>query len=162
MTVTPTTDDTTPPSAPGNLTVSDIKSNAATFHWTAATDNVGVVRYEINRGGNILKVVDGNTLSATVDTLTANTAYDISVGAFDAAGNASQQSNVVTFTTPGSGDTQPPSVPGTCTRPVRARTASRSPGTPRPTTAAASPGTTRTRVRRKSRRPAHSPRRSPG
>ncbi|WP_328998182.1 PQQ-dependent sugar dehydrogenase [Kribbella sp. NBC_00709] len=112
LTVTPTTDDTTPPSAPGNLTVSDIKSNAATFHWTAATDNVGVVRYEINRGGNVLKVVDGNTLSATVDTLTANTAYDISVGAFDAAGNASQQSNVVTFTTPGSGDTQPPSVPG--------------------------------------------------
>jgi glucose/arabinose dehydrogenase len=51
-------------------------------------------------------------LSATVDTLTANTAYDISVGAFDAAGNASQQSNVVTFTTPGSGDTQPPTVPG--------------------------------------------------
>ncbi|MFI5693467.1 PQQ-dependent sugar dehydrogenase [Kribbella sp. NPDC051586] len=112
LTVTPTTDDTTPPSAPGNLTVSDLKSNAATFHWTAATDNVGVVRYEINRGGNVLKVVDGNTLSATVDTLTANTSYDISVGAFDAAGNASQQSNVVTFTTPGSGDTQPPSVPG--------------------------------------------------
>ncbi|MEV0794350.1 PQQ-dependent sugar dehydrogenase [Kribbella sp. NPDC050459] len=112
LTVTPTTDDTTPPSAPGNLTVSDIKSNAATFHWTAATDTVGVVRYEINRGGNVLKVVDGNTLSATVDTLTANTAYDISVGAFDAAGNASQQSNVVTFTTPGSGDAQPPTAPG--------------------------------------------------
>ncbi|TCC38658.1 PQQ-dependent sugar dehydrogenase [Kribbella speibonae] len=112
LTVTPTTDDTTPPSAPAGLTVSDIKSNAATFHWTAATDEVGVVRYEINRGGNVLKVVDGNTLSATVDTLTANTAYDISVGAFDAAGNASQQSNVVTFTTPGSGDTQPPTVPG--------------------------------------------------
>ncbi|HZX02858.1 PQQ-dependent sugar dehydrogenase [Kribbella sp.] len=112
LTVTPTTDDSTPPSPPGNLTVSDLKPNAATFHWTAATDNVGVVRYEINRGGNVLKVVDGNTLSATVDTLTANTAYDISVGAFDAAGNASQQSNVVTFTTPGSGDTQPPTVPG--------------------------------------------------
>jgi glucose/arabinose dehydrogenase len=112
LTVTPTTDDTTPPSAPGNLTVSNIKSNAATFTWTAATDNVGVVRYEINRGGNVLKVVDGNTLTGTVDTLTANTAYDISVGAFDAAGNASQQSNVVTFTTPGSGDTQPPTVPG--------------------------------------------------
>ncbi|MEU4197997.1 PQQ-dependent sugar dehydrogenase [Kribbella sp. NPDC026611] len=112
LTVTPTNDDTTPPSAPGNLAVSNIKSNAATFTWTAATDNVQVVRYEINRGGNVLKVVDGNTLSATVDTLTANTAYDVSVGAFDAAGNASQQSNVVTFTTPGSGDTQPPTPPG--------------------------------------------------
>jgi glucose/arabinose dehydrogenase len=112
LTVTPTSTDTTPPSAPSNLAVSNIKSNAATFTWTAATDNVGVVRYEINRGGNVLKVVDANTLSATVDTLTSNTAYDVSVGAFDAAGNASQQSNVVTFTTPTSGDTQPPTVPG--------------------------------------------------
>jgi len=66
-----------------------------------------VVRYEINRGGNVLKVVDANTLSATVDTLTSNTGYDVSVGAFDAAGNASQQSNVVTFTTPTSGATIP-------------------------------------------------------
>jgi len=71
-----------------------------------------VVRYEINRGGNVLKVVYSNTLSAAVDTLTATTSYDISVGAFDAAGNASQQSNVVTFTTPGSGDIEPPTVPG--------------------------------------------------
>ena len=31
---------------------------------------------------------------------------------FDAAGNASQQSNVVAFTTPPSGDTQPPTAPG--------------------------------------------------
>ncbi|MEV6415431.1 PQQ-dependent sugar dehydrogenase [Kribbella sp. NPDC051718] len=112
LTVTPTSDDVTPPSAPGNLAVSNIKSNAATFTWTAASDNVGVVRYEINRGGNVLKVVDANTLSATVDTLTSNTAYDVSVGAFDAAGNASQQSNVVAFTTPPSGDTQPPTAPG--------------------------------------------------
>jgi glucose/arabinose dehydrogenase len=112
LTVTPTNDDATPPSAPGNLAVSNIKSNAATFTWTAASDNVGVVRYEINRGGNVLKVVDANTLSATVDTLTSNTAYDVSVGAFDAAGNASQQSNVVAFTTPPSGDTQPPTAPG--------------------------------------------------
>ena len=112
LTVNPTNADTQPPSAPSNLAVSNIKSNAATFTWSAASDNVGVVRYEINRGGNVLKVVDGNTLSATVDTLTSNTSYDVSVGAFDAAGNASQQSNVVAFTTPPGGDTQPPSVPG--------------------------------------------------
>jgi glucose/arabinose dehydrogenase/phosphatidylethanolamine-binding protein (PEBP) family uncharacterized protein len=104
--------DPEPPTPPTNLAVSNIKSNAATFSWTAATDNVGVVRYEINKGGNILKTVDGNTTSASVDTLTANTTYDVSVGAFDAAGNASQQSNVVTFTTPSSGDTQPPTAPG--------------------------------------------------
>ncbi|WP_328996559.1 PQQ-dependent sugar dehydrogenase [Kribbella sp. NBC_01245] len=112
LTVNPTSTDTQPPTPPGNLVVSNIKSNAATFTWSAASDNVGVTRYEVNRGGNLLKVVDGTTLTATVDTLTPNTSYDISVGAVDAAGNASQQSNVVTFTTPPSTDTEPPTVPG--------------------------------------------------
>jgi glucose/arabinose dehydrogenase len=111
VTVTPNNVDTTPPSPPTNLVVSDITPTTAHFVWGAATDNTSVVRYEVNRGGNVLKTVDGKTLSATVDTLTPNTAYDISVGAFDAAGNASQQSNVVTFTTPPSDDHTPPSAP---------------------------------------------------
>ncbi|GAA3431235.1 PQQ-dependent sugar dehydrogenase [Kutzneria kofuensis] len=112
VTVTPNNVDTTPPTAPSNLVVSDITPTTAHFTWAAATDDTSVVRYEVNRGGNVLKTVDGKTLSATVDTLTPNTAYDISVGAFDAAGNASQQSNVVTFTTPPSDDHTPPSAPG--------------------------------------------------
>jgi len=112
VTVTPNNVDTTPPTPPTNLVVSDLTPTTAHFTWGAATDNTSVVRYEINRGGNVLKTVDGKTLSATVDTLTPNTAYDISVGAFDAAGNASQQSNVVTFTTPPSDDHTPPSAPG--------------------------------------------------
>jgi glucose/arabinose dehydrogenase len=104
--------DSEAPAPPSNLEASTILPTAATFTWTAATDNVGVVRYEVNRGGNTLKTVDGNTTSATVTNLTPNTAYDISVGAFDAAGNPSQQSNVVTFTTPPSNDSTPPTVPG--------------------------------------------------
>lgn len=104
--------DSEPPSAPKNLTMSNLKPTAATFTRQAATDNVKVTRYEINRGGNTLKMVDGDTLSATVDGLTANTDYDVSVGAFGAAGNASQQSNVVQFKTPPSNDTEPPTVPG--------------------------------------------------
>jgi len=111
LTVTPNNVDTTPPTPPSNLVVSDITPTTAHFAWAAATDDTSVVRYEVNRGGNVLKTVDGKTLSATVDTLTPNTAYDISVGAFDAAGNASQQSNVVTFTTPPSNDHTPPSAP---------------------------------------------------
>ncbi len=100
------------PTPPKNLTAKDITARTATFTWEAATDNVGVVRYDVMRGGNVLKSVDGNTLTTSVDNLTPNTAYDISVGAFDAAGNPSQQSNVVQFTTPPSGDTTPPTVPG--------------------------------------------------
>ena len=112
VSVTPNNVDTTPPTPPTGLAVSNVTPTTATFTWGAATDDTSVVRYEINRGGNVLKVVDGKTLSATVDTLTPNTAYDISVGAFDAAGNASQQSNVVDFTTPPSNDHTPPSAPG--------------------------------------------------
>ncbi|AHH96314.1 PQQ-dependent sugar dehydrogenase [Kutzneria albida] len=112
LTVTTGSGDSTPPTAPRNLVVSDIGPNSATFTWQAATDDTGVVRYEVNRGGNVLKTVDGATLTTTVTTLTPNTAYDISVGAFDAAGNASQQSNVVQFTTPPSNDKTPPSAPG--------------------------------------------------
>lgn len=100
------------PTPPKNLAAKDVKARSATFTWEAATDNVGVVRYDVMRGGNVLKSVDGNTLTTTVDNLQPNTAYDISVGAFDAAGNPSQQSNVVQFTTPSSGDTTPPTVPG--------------------------------------------------
>lgn len=107
--------DTQPPTPPTNLALSNLLPTAATFSWQAATDNVGIVRYEINKGGNVLKTVDGKTLSATVDNLTPNTAYDVSVGAYDAAGNPSQQSNVVTFTTPKSNDTTPPSVPANLT-----------------------------------------------
>jgi len=104
--------DSQPPTPPTNFQASNIRPTAADFSWTAATDNVGIVRYEINRGGNVLKSVDGNTTSATVDNLTPNTSYDISVLAYDAAGNPSQPSNVVGVTTPPSNDTTPPSVPG--------------------------------------------------
>ncbi len=104
--------DTEPPTPPKNFQASNIRPTAADFRWDAATDNVGVTRYEINRGGNTLKVVDGKTTSATVDQLTPNTSYDISVIAYDAAGNPSQPSNVVGVKTPPSDDKTPPSVPG--------------------------------------------------
>ncbi|WP_020658144.1 PQQ-dependent sugar dehydrogenase [Amycolatopsis benzoatilytica] len=104
--------DTEPPTPPKNFTVSNIRPTAADFRWDPATDNVGVTRYEINRGGNTLKVVDGKTTSATVDSLTPNTSYDISVIAYDAAGNPSQPSNVLAVKTPPSNDKTPPTVPG--------------------------------------------------
>ena len=104
--------DTQPPTPPKNFQVSNIRPTAADFRWEPATDNVGVVRYEINRGGNILKTVSGDATSATVDTLTPNTSYDISVIAYDAAGNPSQPSNVLSVKTPPSNDKTPPTVPG--------------------------------------------------
>ncbi|AMM20415.1 hypothetical protein AX769_09960 [Frondihabitans sp. PAMC 28766] len=56
--------------------------------WTPATDNVGVTKYVIHNGsGQTGLTVDGDTTSATLTGLKADTSYTISVYAYDAAGN---------------------------------------------------------------------------
>src|SRR5215831_3465295 len=46
---TPASTDTTPPSAPGTLAASPIGSGEIDLTWGAATDNVGVTGYRIDR-----------------------------------------------------------------------------------------------------------------
>ncbi|MEV0131581.1 PQQ-dependent sugar dehydrogenase [Dactylosporangium sp. NPDC050688] len=104
--------DSQPPTAPGNLrVVGVVRPTGVDLAWNAATDNVGVSRYVVYNGGNVLTEVGGNILTATL-TLQPNTAYVFSVLAYDAAGNPSQGSNNLAVTTPPSTDTQPPSTPG--------------------------------------------------
>lgn len=83
--------------------------------WDAATDNVGVVGYNVFRsavsggpyGGQI--ATTGNL--AYSDTTVANsTTYYYVVQAYDAAGNVSPYSNEIDATTPSAGDTTPPTV----------------------------------------------------
>jgi YD repeat-containing protein len=84
--VSVTTPDTVPPSAPGAPTFSGISGLNATASWTAATDNVGVTgyRYSLN-GGAWINV--GNVLSAQLTGLSLATTYTVQVQAGDAAGN---------------------------------------------------------------------------
>jgi chitodextrinase len=89
--------DVTPPSAPGNLTVTGHTSTSASLSWTAATDNVGVTGYQVRRGGTVVATVSGTTFTNTG--LNPSTAYSYSVVATDAAGNLSAASNTVTVTT---------------------------------------------------------------
>ncbi len=93
--------DTQPPSAPTNLTASNVTETSTDLSWTASTDNVGVTGYEIFESGSSIGTVTGT--SASITGLTANTSYSFNVRAFDAAGNNSAMSNIANVTTSGSG-----------------------------------------------------------
>lgn len=97
--ITGTTADTQAPTAPTNLTVSNIAQTSATLSWTASTDNVGVTGYDVYQGTTNIGTV--STTSSNITGLTASTSYTFSVRAKDAAGNVSASSNAVSFTTTG-------------------------------------------------------------
>ncbi|HCR76933.1 MAG TPA: endonuclease I, partial [Chryseobacterium sp.] len=79
--------DTQAPTAPTNLATSNPTSNTISLSWTASTDNIGVVGYEIYKDGVLYATVTGTT--ATVSGLNPSTTYNFYVIAKDAAGNAS-------------------------------------------------------------------------
>src|SRR5581483_3616327 len=103
--------DTQPPTTPGNVHATNIGSTNVTLAWTASTDNVGVVAYDIYNDGNLLTSAPGNVTSYVVNGLTPNTTYRLSLDARDGAGNVSIGSSQVTVTTTSSGDTTPPTAP---------------------------------------------------
>jgi chitodextrinase len=92
-----TPSDTTLPSTPGDLLASAISPNRINLSWTIATDNIGVIGYNIYR--NNLLVATSSTNSFANTGLTASTSYTFYVKAYDAAGNVSAQSNIVSATT---------------------------------------------------------------
>src|SRR5207244_920038 len=90
--------DTTPPTAPTNLTVaSPVTGNPKrklNLAWTASTDNVGVTGYQIWRATNVagpFSQINTTTGTSYLDTgLVTGTTYTYYVKAFDAAGNVSE------------------------------------------------------------------------
>jgi hypothetical protein len=89
--------DTTPPSAPSNLTAVSTLRRRATLTWSASTDNVAVAGYTVWRStalaGPYAQVVTVNALTYTNSGLTSGTTYYFYVTASDAAGNVSPASN---------------------------------------------------------------------
>lgn len=109
-TVTVKNGDTAAPSAPGNLKATASAYNKVSLTWTASTDNIAVASYTIFRNGATLGTATGTSYQ---DTTTApQTTYSYKVVAYDAANNASPDSNTVSVVTPSVPDTQAPSVPG--------------------------------------------------
>lgn len=81
--------DTEAPTAPSNVEVSNITAVTATVSWGASTDNLGVVKYEVYNGMTLLASATEET-KAELKNLTAGTAYNLSVYAYDEAGNKSE------------------------------------------------------------------------
>ncbi len=103
--------DTQAPTTPGNVHATHIGSTSVTLAWTASTDNVGVVAYDIYTDGNLLTTAPGTSTSFTINGLTPNTTYRLSLDARDAASNVSIGSNQAVVTTTASGDTTAPTAP---------------------------------------------------
>lgn len=89
--------DTQAPSVPGGLQVTGTTAGSASLSWTASTDNVGVVGYDLLRDGIVVATATGT--GYTDGGLAPSTAYDYAVKAKDAAGNASGSSAAVRATT---------------------------------------------------------------
>jgi chitodextrinase len=107
--------DTTPPSTVAGLIATVISGTQINLSWTAATDNIAVTGYRVERCQTIgcttfaqIATPSGTTFSDTG--LAAATSYSYRVKAVDAAGNVSvAYSNVAAATTVA--DTTPPTDP---------------------------------------------------
>jgi chitodextrinase len=94
---TQTAADTSAPSTPTNVSATANSSTQITLSWRASNDNIGVVGYNIYRGGT--KVATSQSTSYVNSGLTAGTLYSYAVSAYDAAGNTSALSGAASATT---------------------------------------------------------------
>ncbi|MEW7290914.1 fibronectin type III domain-containing protein [Aquimarina sp. 2304DJ70-9] len=106
----PDTPDTEAPTVPANLVASNTTDVSTTISWDASTDNIGVTGYDVLQDGAVIGTVAGTITTFDVSGLTANTSYDFTVVAKDAAGNESAASATLNVTTLAP-DTEAPSVP---------------------------------------------------
>jgi len=112
--------DTTPPGAPGTLNANAVSSTQINLSWAAATDNVGVTGYRVERCGGVgcttfTQIATPTGTSFNDTGLTASTSYSYRVRAVDAAGNLGSFSSTSTAATQAAPDTTPPGAPGTLT-----------------------------------------------
>ena len=108
--------DTQAPSAPASLTATALGASQINLSWSAATDNVGVTGYRVERcqgSGctNFAQVATPATTSYSDTGLTAGTSYSYRVRAVDGAANSGAFSPVATATTT-TPDVDPPTAPG--------------------------------------------------
>ncbi|MGP3935769.1 chitinase [Nonomuraea sp. KM88] len=94
--------DTSAPSVPGGVSAGGATATSLDVTWSAATDDVGVTRYEVSRDGGSPVAVTGT--SHRVTGLSADTTYRFRVRACDAAGNCSAYSPEASGTTTAAGN----------------------------------------------------------
>lgn len=91
-----TATDAAKPTSPQALTVTSTSSTSVSLKWNAATDDVGVVAYDIYVNGAKSYTVEATQLTMVAYGLSERTVYNFYVIARDAAGNSSAPSNQVT------------------------------------------------------------------
>ncbi|MFF7361973.1 discoidin domain-containing protein [Streptomyces sp. NPDC008125] len=87
--------DTTAPTAPSGLTLTEPSSGQIKLAWNASTDNTGVTGYDVY-ANNTLRGSVGGSVTTYTDTQPASATVTYVVKAKDAAGNQSTASNSVT------------------------------------------------------------------
>src|ERR1700719_4492129 len=113
---TPAPPDTTPPTAPTNLTATASSASQINLAWTASTDNVGVTGYRVERCqsaacSNFAQVSTPAGTTFSDMGLAASTSYSYRVRATDVANNLSAYSGTASASTPAPPDTTPPTAP---------------------------------------------------
>jgi fibronectin type 3 domain-containing protein len=103
--------DTTPPTAPTNLSANAVGPTQVDLSWGASTDNVEVSKYLVLRNGVNLAEVSAGTTSYSDTNASAGITYEYAVKAIDTSNNTSDSSNSVNVTTPSPADTSKPSAP---------------------------------------------------
>ena len=85
------------PSAPANVSLSNITETTFILSWYSSTDNVGVTGYDIYKDGTYL--ASTTSTDYLVSDLRASSMYSFYIKAKDAAGNVSTASNSISITT---------------------------------------------------------------
>ncbi len=92
--------DTVRPSTPAGLKRDAVTTTSTTLSWTASTDNIGVVGYQVYNSSTNTLLATVTTTSVTVTGRTPGTSTTYYVKAYDAAGNESYRSNLVAVANP--------------------------------------------------------------
>jgi len=87
------------PSAPQNLSASNVTYKGLVLTWNQATDNEEIKGYKIYKGGILFKSTTNTDTLIALTGLTASTAYSFSVKAIDLTGNISDFSPSYEVTT---------------------------------------------------------------
>lgn len=104
--------DRTPPTTPGNLSITASTDTSVSLAWNASTDASSFWYCVQTNGGGCIRVNPPQT-TLTRSKLLPDRTHTFAVYAIDAAGNRSANSNTVSHKTPP--DTTPPSPPPTLT-----------------------------------------------
>lgn len=91
--------DTEAPDAPTAVRTADVTETTAKVAWAEASDNVGVVGYNVYVNDTKVNTELVTATEYDLTGLTPATDYSVEIEAVDAAGNVSEKSEAVTFTT---------------------------------------------------------------